>query len=425
MSTNDDDSGNTAVSDGDTAHSDKTDTSDDSDKTDSTDSGDSNSSDSGDTVTVKVNFETSCEASGGTLVNGRCVCNDEVCKEGIVCNFNEPHGCADNSFTQCPDKTPVCKNDDSTFVGKLTSCNSSNVYEEKSCEGDVSCKNDRQCGECLNYKHVCNNDPNTGLGAIYECQGGRQGKFVEECKNADDKKVSCRQQYAIRRDENGDPILDSDGYASYDIDEEASNQKGYTVYKLEPLNVCGECVDDEVKCENDLSDNAVMYRCVGGTWRQIYDYQDPASLSNSAASNNGVITVSGYRPGKGVDNNWKISLRSMSSDHAVSCNADGTMYGVCHNSVQYCINREFGKNGYIIRCHNGALEHYNDTTEHYIACNCVASNGNNGGCSTSRSCYSAQTATLGIEMCKPPSHSTSGYGDDSFVEDSGNFSCSQ
>lgn len=121
------DSGDTEAADNDAANGDKTD-SGDPDETDSGDSSDSSDSsdtaDTGDQVTVKVNFETSCKASGGTIVNGKCVCNDEVCKAGIVCNFNEPHGCADNSFTECPDKTPVCKNDETTFVGKLSSCNS-------------------------------------------------------------------------------------------------------------------------------------------------------------------------------------------------------------------------------------------------------------------------------------------------------------
>ena len=166
-----------------------------------------------------------------------------------------------------------------------------------------------------------------------------------------------------------------------------------------------------------------MYRCEGGTWRLIELHSDIAYPKTDQAK----VSVYGYRPSQHSVQTWEVGLTVRGSDgeHHVSCKENGTEYGVCHNSVQYCINKEFGKKGYIIRCHNGVLEHYNDTTEHYIACNCVSSNGNNGGCSTSRSCYSAQTATLGIEMCRPPSNTTSGYGDDNFVEDSGNFSCSQ
>ena len=309
----------------------------------------------------------------------------------------------------CIAESPLCLNDDTTFIGTVTSYNEANEKEDKVCKGDVSCKDHEKCGECLNYRHVCNNDPNTGFGTVQECQNGKPGVFVESCKDANDKGVSCRMQYALLRDANGDPILDKDGFASYEVDEEASNKKGYTVYKLEPLNVCGECKDDEVKCENDLSDNAVMYRCVGGVWRQIYDYQDPASLTHSSAIDNGVITIQGYRPSTQKVESYKISLRSRSSEHAVSCNADGTWYGVCHNSVQVCINRTRGKNGYIIKCQNGALAHY-DSTESlsYIACNCQNSNNNDGGCSSSRNCYAAQTASSGMEMCKPATYNSDG-----------------
>ena len=371
----------------------------DNDSGDTADSGDS--SDSDNPVTVKVNFETSCKASGGTIVNDRCVCNDEVCKAGIVCNFNKPHGCADNSFTECPDKTPVCKNDETTFVGKLSSCNSSNVYEEKSCKGDVSCKSDKECGACLNYKHVCSNDPNTGFGTVYECQEGRSGKFVAECKDGNDNRVSCRMQRAITMDENGQ--------YQFIKDEEATAEKGYDVYKMESLDVCGECVEHEIKCVNDLSENAVMYRCIGGIWKEITSIGDSASLWNN--DDLGEIQLTGYNPNSHKVETFRTSLTGPHDENLnrhVSCNAEGTWYGVCHNTVQYCVNRERGKRGYIIKCQNGALAHYGSDSESYIACSCVESGNNSGGCSSSRNCYAAQTAASGIQMCQPATYNPDG-----------------
>jgi len=421
---NDNDSGNTEAADNDAAHGDKTDSGDSSDSADSSDSSDTadsgDSSDSGDTadsgdssdsdnpVTVKVNFETSCEASGGTIVNDRCVCNDEVCKAGIVCNFNKPHGCADNSSTECPDKTPVCKNDETTFVGKLSSCNSSNVYEEKSCKGDVSCKNDKECGACLNYKHVCSNDPNTGFGTVYECQEGRSGKFVAECKDGNDNRVSCRMQKAILRDENGEAILDEHGYASFIKDEEATAEKGYQVYKMESLDVCGECVEHEIKCVNDLSENAVMYRCIGGIWQEITSSSDSASLWNNPDL--GKIQLTGYYPPSGKVETFWTSLMGPHDENLnrhVSCNAEGTWYGDCHNSVQYCINQERGKRGFIIKCENGVVADY-DGNHDNIACTCVESGNNYGGCSSSRNCYAAQTAASGVKICQPATYNPDG-----------------
>ncbi len=91
----------------------------------------------------------------------------------------------------------------------------------------------------------------------------------------------------------------------------------------------------------------------------------------------------------------------------VSCNAEGTWYGDCHNSVQYCINQERGKRGFMFKCENGVVADY-DGNHDNIACTCVESGNNYGGCSSSRNCYAAQTAASGVKICQPATYNPDG-----------------
>ena len=428
-------SGDTEAADNDAAHGDKTDSGDSSDSADSTEDNDT------DTGNSSTDFDKSCKASGGTPIDGVCVCDKVVCDPGIVCN-TETKKCANYVAPECDADTPdTCTNNEEgigvvtkcqnghlfTSNCKTVSCNEAGTdcgeclngsgdvcvndsedngftaycnngtlvkkedclkvfYDEdyaeyyESCEhftsvpdcneewlknryyDHVSCQGNK-CGECMNYSNVCINDEENH-GKIYECVNGRAGKHKSDCENG----ASCCTHF-------------------------------FKCY--ENLNTCGECVNGDVKCENDASDYAHMYRCNYGKWEEIKGDSDPLSPYSSEASQQAQITVTGYNPNTQKVETFTTTLMVFGSDnkHHISCKNDKE-YGVCHNSIQYCVNQERGKRGFIIKCENGVLADY-DGNHDNIACTCVEFGNNNGGCSSSRNCYAAQTAASGVEICQP------------------------
>lgn len=431
------------------------------------------------------NFVKLCEASGGKEKDGICVCSEEICDVGSVCNTvtkkcanNIPTAeseCDDSYKSTCSD-SPVgigivkecvkgvlvnrscgtvscneegtdcgeCLDDvqtcteDKKFHATVTRCEKGKKVTE-SC-GDKSCDpRDNGCGACTNYEHTCTNDE-TGKGTVYECVAGEAKKAISICGNK-----SCRTDKAI----------------------------------------CGECLNGELRCDNDNNNNAVMYRCVDGQWERLHNKFDPLDKDNykcpvacregtdpqimdyecdidqcsdcdpcwgepmvgSPSNPNpcydekrckqilkdedpdyppfrdfetknkwkalipeekmAVKTVTGY--------NWKDYTHTDVNDRVgpfefdltnetrrVSCNALGTYFGKCHNTLQTCINTSYHKGGFMVVCANGELIDEEKEGDG-IACNCEITTNNAEGCCYTRSACFKQTNWSRDRCAKPQS----------------------
>lgn len=431
------------------------------------------------------NFAKFCEASGGKEKDGVCICSEEICDIGSVCNtVNKkcanpiPSGeseCDDSYKSTCTN-SPVgigivkecvkgvlvnrscstvscneegtdcgeCLNDvqtcteDKKFKATVTRCEDGKKVTE-SC-GENSCDpRDNGCGECTNYEHTCTND-DEGKGTVYECVAGEAKKAVSICGNK-----SCRTDKAI----------------------------------------CGECLNGELRCDNDINNNAIMYRCVDGQWERLHNKYDPLDKDNykcpvacregtdpqkmenecdisqcsdcdpcwgepmvGAPSNPNpcyneerckqilkdedpdyppfrdfetknkwkalipeekmaVKTVTGY--------NWKDYTHTDVNDRVgpfefdltnetrrVSCNALGTYFGKCHNTLQTCINTSYHKGGFMVVCANGELIDEEKEGDG-IACNCEITTNNAEGCCYTRSACFKQTNWSRDRCAKPQS----------------------
>ena len=400
-------------------------------------------------VMSKPDFSLMCSYSGGSMSGAVCSCNNVDCEDGALCNMSSgkcsnsgsavvnPSGncngfkrtCINNALGvgtvsdcdngvefrrscntvscnedntdcgECLNDAKSCINGDDR-VGKIISCENGKKKEE-SCE-NVSCDGNK-CGTCLNYERTCEdeevkvtvkdkegNDVEAlrEIGRIYQCEDGRKGKLVLDCQNR-----SCYSWRAVWYDDNGDP--------HFLKDEEKTAAEGYNVYVKAPADkiACGECINFEKKCENDISDFAHMYRCLLGQWNEITSDSDPAAFKANTTN----IQLHGYYPITGAvqDFTTQLGAHTEGGKFGVSCNKYGTDWGVCHNSSQICVNEERGKRGYIVKCEHGALADYDDA-EPNIACHCQASGNNNGGCSSGRNCYAAQTFATGVKICEPP-----------------------
>ena len=392
-------------------------------------------------------FSQMCSYSGGTMSGNVCSCDNGDCEAGALCNMisgqcdpdEEPttncngfeRSCKNNSMGigivsdcvngvqferscntvscnedntdcgECWNEEIICKNG-ADRIGTIKSC-VNGKKQEQSCE-NVSCDSEyKKCGTCLNYERTCvdeevkvtvkdkdGNDVEAykEIGRIYQCEDGQKGKLVLDCQN-----TSCYSFRAIDYDEKGNPFFVKD--------EAKTASEGYDVWKKAPADkvACGECINFDKKCENDLSDFAHMYRCQLGQWAEIKSTSDPAAFKPETTR----ITLTGYYPitQKVQSFETQVGAHDANWNFGVSCNADYTDWGVCHNSVQICVNQERGERGYIVKCERGALVDYDNTGDN-IACTCKESGNNRGGCSSGRNCYAAQTYATGEKICEPP-----------------------
>ena len=295
-------------------------------------------------------------------------------------------------------------------------------------------------GVVFDLEHTCTNDE-TGKGTVYECVAGEAKKAISICGNK-----SCRTDKAI----------------------------------------CGECLNGELRCDNDINNNAVMYRCVDGQWERLHNKFDPLDKEYykcpvacregtdpqkmeiecdidqcsdcdpcwgepmvGAPSNPNpcydeerckqilkdedpayppfrdfetknkwkalipeekmaVKTVTGY--------NWKDYTHTDVNDRVgpfefdltnetrrVSCNALGTYFGKCHNTLQTCINKAYHTGGFMVVCANGELIDEEKEGDG-IACNCEdLGNVNAYGCCYTRSACFKQTNWSRDRCAKPKS----------------------
>ncbi|MBQ9817102.1 MAG: hypothetical protein IJM59_06550 [Proteobacteria bacterium] len=397
------------------------------------------------------NFDEACKASGGTPAEGICVCGGKPCSDGVICNFNsgdEKPVCADNIVPQMcstiaknaecsPDNQnciSVCKDEKS--VGKHLVCDGSK-YVETVCKNDkneeVSCKDDHSCGTCKNYTQLCKNNA-SGIGEIRLCQYGDYGDKISDCGD-----VSCRTDVPACGECKNDELKCTE-----------DNDNNAIMYR---------CVDGRWKrIENKLDPYDPGYACPAacteGTDPQKMEYEcdrsqcdkcDPCwgepmvgapSNPNPCYDENRCKEVrkaedKDYPPFRGFD--WAKNVKdtrvlkevtgydftdytSQTTDERthpfdidltngkrrVSCNADGTYYGQCHNSLQLCVNEEYHKKGFIIQCAKGELSDY-DGNGDGIACKCERLENNAEGCCYTRnSCFKFTSATSGTELCEKP-----------------------
>ena len=333
-------------------------------------------------------------------IKGRKVeysCRSVSCNEG-------GNGCG-----ECVNNVTTCT-DDADLKGTVTKCEDGKKIEEKC--GNVSCDGN-SCGTCLNYEKQCSNDID-GAGRVTQCVNGRFGStmMTEQCENG----------YSCKRTHVGD-YTDDDGKSHW----------------LMKLVSCGECQDGDHKCVNDEFDNGIMYRCYEGTWVEVkgafdgrysvghtYDeegrmlgkncgdyfcpdstiyVQDTGRYNHNSDYRFADITLTGYYPISLKVETFTTTMAARDADWnpRVSCDADGKMLGVCHNSIRYCINEKRGERGYLIVCQGGRLMDFDGNGDN-IACHCQESGNNNAGCSSSRNCYAANEGVTGKAMCAPPSN---------------------
>lgn len=431
------------------------------------------------------NFVKLCEASGGKEKDGICVCSEEICDIGSVCNIvtkkcandiptaesecddsykstcsNSPVGIGivkecvkgvlvNRSCTavscneegtdcgECLDDVQTCT-EDKNFKATVTHCEKGKKVTE-SCNGKSCDPRDNGCGECTNYEHTCTND-DEGKGTVYECVAGEAKKAVSICGNK-----SCRTDKAI----------------------------------------CGECLNGELRCDNDINNNAIMYRCVDGQWERLHNkfdpldkeyYQcpvacregtDPQKMENEcdtdqcsncdpcwgepmggAPSNPNPCYNEerckqilkdedpDYPPFRSFETKqkWKdlIPSKKMAAKEVhgynwtnhkpvsapeervedfefdltnetrrVSCNALGTYFGLCHNTLQTCINNVYHGEGFMVVCASGELVDA-DGNNDGIACECEKTANNANGCCYTRSACFKQT-NWSRDRCAKPS----------------------
>ena len=314
-------------------------------------------------------------------INGKFA---EISCNTVSCN-EEGNGCG-----ECVNNVSTCADDKSTYIGTVTKCENGKKVEHAcsnaSCDGD-------ECGSCVNYEKTCTTGTD-GQGRITQCVNGRPGGTIAN--------GTCENNYSCKLVQSK-----ADG----------------------PWNkyVCGDCVDGELKCENDANDYGTLYRCYRGEWYEVKEgdsrhkdgfidawepsadgiYQNTKTIDDPAGKeydmNRAVISVTGYNPNTSREEQFRTTVAATDADYnrRVSCTADKKHLGVCHNSIQYCINKTRGKNGFLIVCQNGELMDFDGNGDN-IACLCQAYGGNNGGCSSVHKCYADNHYSTGKEMCNAP-----------------------
>ncbi|MBO5531302.1 MAG: hypothetical protein J5977_02445 [Fibrobacter sp.] len=366
------------------------------------------------------------ECVKGIVVNRSCgtvSCNEE----GTDCG-------------ECLDDVQTCT-EDKNFKATVTRCEKGKKVTE-SC-GENSCDpRDNGCGECTNYEHTCTNDE-AGKGTVYECVAGEAKKTVSICGNK-----SCRTDKAICGEcLNGELRCDNDINNNAVMYRCVDGQWERLHNKFDPLDkdyykcpvACREGTDPQ-KMENecDINQCSDCDPCWGEPMvgapsnpnpcyneercRQILKDEDPAypPFRDFETKNKwkalipeekmAVKTVTGY--------NWKDYTHTDVNDRVgpfefdltnetrrVSCNALGTYFGKCHNTLQTCINKAYHTGGFMVVCSNGDLVDAVDGEEPNgdgIACNCeITTNNAEGCCYTRRTCF--KQTNWATTNCRKPS----------------------
>jgi len=363
------------------------------------------------------------------------------CVKGIVVNRSCGTVSCNEKGTDCGE----CINDvqtcteDKKFHATVTRCENGKKVTE-SC-GDKSCDpRDNGCGECTNYEHTCTNDE-AGKGTVYECVAGEAKKAISICGNK-----SCRTDKAIcgeclngelrcDNDINNNAIMYRcvDGqwerlHNKYDpLDKEyykcpvacregTDPQKMETECDIDQCSNCdpcwGEPMDgsaspnpnpcyDEERCKKILADEDPDYP----PFRSFETKQKWKDLIPSKKM--AVKTVTGYnwnnhKPVSAPEDRVEDFEFDLTNEtRHVTCNIQGTYFGVCHNSLQTCINTSYHTGGYMVVCANGELIDEEKEGDG-IACHCEdLGNKNAYGCCYTRSACFKQTNWSRDRCAKP------------------------
>ena len=363
------------------------------------------------------------ECVKGVLVNRSC--NTVSCnEEGTDCG-------------ECINDVQTCT-EDKKFKATVTHCEKGKKVTE-SC-GDKSCDpRDNGCGACTNYEHTCTNDE-AGKGTVYECVAGEAKKAVSICGNK-----SCRTDKAICGEcLNGELRCDNDINNNAVMYRCVDGQWERLHNKFDPLDkdnykcpvACREGTDPQIMdYECDINQCSDCDPCWGEPMvgspsnpnpcydekrcKQILKDEDPdyPPFRDFETKNKwkalipeekmAVKTVTGY--------NWKDYTHTDVNDRVgpfefdltnetrrVSCNALGTYFGKCHNTLQTCINTSYHKGGFMVVCANGELIDEEKEGDG-IACNCEITTNNAEGCCYTRSACFKQTNWSRDRCAKPQS----------------------
>ena len=363
------------------------------------------------------------ECVKGVVVNRSCAtlsCNEE----GTDCG-------------ECLDDVQTCT-EDKNFKATVTRCEKGKKVTE-SC-GENSCDpRDNGCGACTNYEHTCTNDE-AGKGTVYECVAGEAKKAVSICGNK-----SCRTDKAICGEcLNGELRCDNDINNNAIMYRCVDGQWERLHNKFDPLDkeyykcpvACREGTDPQkMEIECDIDQCSDCDPCWGEPMqgapsnpnpcydekrcKQILKDEDPAypPFRDFETKNKwkalipeekmAVKTVTGY--------NWKDYTHTDVNDRVgpfefdltnetrrVSCNALGTYFGKCHNTLQTCINKAYHTGGFMVVCANGELIDEEKEGDG-IACNCEITTNNAEGCCYTRSACFKQTNWSRDRCAKPQS----------------------
>ena len=362
------------------------------------------------------------------------------CVKGVVVNRSCGTVSCNEEGTDCGE----CVNDvqtcteDKNFKATVTHCEKGKKVTE-SCNGKSCDPRDNGCGECTNYEHTCTND-DEGKGTVYECVAGEAKKAVSICGNK-----SCRTDKAICGEcLNGELRCDNDNNNNAVMYRCVDGQWERLHNKFDPLDkdnykcpvACREGTDPQkMEIECDIDQCSDCDPCWGEPMvgspsnpnpcydekrcKQILKDEDPdyPPFRDFETKNKwkalipeekmAVKTVTGY--------NWKDYTHTDVNDRVgpfefdltnetrrVSCNALGTYFGKCHNTLQTCINTSYHKGGFMVVCANGELIDEEKEGDG-IACNCEITTNNAEGCCYTRSACFKQTNWSRDRCAKPQS----------------------
>lgn len=372
---------------------------------------------------VNVSCQTvSCNEAGDgcgeCITSGAPVCTDTPSFVGEVTRCVNgkkvretcaPYSCNGNECGTCLDYSMMCRNDENQ-KGSVIECQGGRGGKTITMCGDVSCRADvPTCGECLNGALKCTEDNNNNA-IMWRCTDGKWKRLVNkydpldienfqcpaECRIdalPEHKDIGCREK--IRLDP--DLCLSCDPCVGVGDDDDIEHPETWSDYNPCHSNErCAQILAEEDPDYPPFRDNETSLKLIehnaytkaANTMKEVFGYNFNNHESVSDPSDR--------------EENFKLDLTNGRAH--VSCNADKTYYGVCHNSLQICINEHYHKEGYIVQCVQGALTDY-DGNDDGIACKCekITSPSNAEGCCyTRRNCFKNSTAVQGREMCLKP-----------------------
>lgn len=362
------------------------------------------------------------------------------CVKGVVVNRSCGTVSCNEKGTDCGE----CLNDvqtcteDKNFKATVTRCEKGKKVTE-SCDGKSCDPRDNGCGECTNYEHTCTND-DEGKGTVYECVAGEAKKAVSICGNK-----SCRTDKAICGEcLNGELRCDNDinnnaiMYRCVDgqwerlhnkfdpLDKEyykcpVACREGTDPQKMETecdIDQCSDCDPcwgepmkgapsnpnpcyNEERCKQILKDEDPDYPPFR-SFETKQKWKDLIPSKKMAAKEVHGYNWTNHKPVSAPEERVEDFEFDLTNEtRRVSCNALGTYFGLCHNTLQTCINNVYHGEGYMVVCFNGDLVN-DDGNKDGIACECEKTASNANGCCYTRSACFKQT-NWSRDRCAKPS----------------------